>query len=54
MRILVHCEIKTCIYYSFIETEGEAYQQQCGNDEIEVGMDSRGIPQCFSYEQIDT
>lgn len=45
--IFVHCERKGCKYFIHDENEGGAYQDQCGNDEIEIGADRR----CYSYEE---
>ena len=51
--VKVICEIEKCIYYVHKPQDGEAYQHQCGNDEIEIGAYS-GIldkPVCFSFEE---
>ncbi len=46
----VLCEIADCAYYEFHAEEGQAYQQQCGNDEIEIGHDG-SMARCYSYEK---
>ena len=48
-NVRVLCDKKDCVYYIFVKKEGLAYQNQCGNDEIEIGGEEES-PQCFSYE----
>lgn len=45
------CRVRSCSYHVFDEEEGEAYQHQCCNDEIEVDMNDSGVPQCYTYQQ---
>ena len=47
----VLCDMKDCVYYQYKPNEGEAYQDQCDNDEIDIGSNLSGKPQCFSYEK---
>jgi hypothetical protein len=39
-----------CVYHEFLRSEGKAYQNQCGNNEIEIGHYGQ-IAQCYSYEK---
>lgn len=52
MLVTVLCKATNCVYYIFKEDEGEAYQHQCGNDEIEIDVNSSGCTECFSYEKV--
>ena len=54
MQTLILCQVKGCSYNIFAKDKVEAYQHQCGQDQIDVEMGSDGIPQCFSYDPIDT
>lgn len=54
MLVKVLCQAKNCVYYVFKEDEREAYQHQCGNDEIEIDINSSGRTECFNYEKINT
>ncbi len=46
----VLCDVKECIYHIFIKDEGQAYQNQCDNDEIEIERDGIGMgPICYSF-----
>lgn len=53
MRTMVLCERTDCVYHIVVENEGPAYRNQCGNDEIEIGInpDCDDVPVCFSYEK---
>lgn len=53
MKTLVLCENKSCIHYIFKEDEGPAYQNQCGNDEIEIGLNEENEPVCYTEEERD-
>ncbi len=50
MLVTILCHVKSCVYNIFKEDEGEAYQYQCGNDEIEIDVNSSGHPECFSCD----
>jgi len=50
--VLVICEIKDCGYHIVKPDAGSAYKNQCGNDEIEIGLNINGKPECFSYEKM--
>ena len=52
MKVTVLCENKKCIYHVFIEDEGLAYQNQCGKDEIEIGLNENNEPVCCVEELI--
>jgi len=52
-RVLVLCEVQNCKYHILEKNEGKAYQNQCGNDEIEIGVNFEGKPECCSYEKED-
>jgi len=54
MQTLILCQAKDCSYNIFEEDKVEAYQHQCGQEQIAVEILSDGIPQCFSYDPIDT
>jgi len=47
----VLCDMKDCVYYRYKLDEGEAYQNQCDNYEIEIDSNLSGKPECFSYEK---
>jgi len=51
--VTVLCEIKDCIYHLHNPKEGEAYQDQCGNDEIEIAefSSSTHVPACYTYKR---
>ena len=44
------CDNEECIWYVFLENEGSAYQDQCSNDEIEIGLNEHKEPICCSEE----
>ena len=49
--VKVLCDNKRCTYHIFKEDEGEVYQNQCGNDEIEIGKHPGfNMPICYSFE----
>jgi len=52
-KVTVLCEMDDCIYNIYDPKEGEAYQNQCGNDEIEIAEFSKltHIPKCYTYEK---
>ncbi len=49
--MIILCDAKNCIYHVVKEGEGEAYQNQCGNDEVEIGEspDTNSKPLCYSF-----
>jgi len=49
----VICDMKECVYYVHKPEKGEAYQNQCENDEIEISHSelSLDIPQCFTFDK---
>ena len=51
----VLCSLDDCIYYIHKPEDGEAYQDQCGNDEIEIAPYEGhvNVAMCYSYEPID-
>jgi hypothetical protein len=51
MSSLILCDVESCAYHILKEDVGEAYKNQCGNDEVEISKDDSGFPRCFSYEK---
>lgn len=49
--MIILCECKECVYNMFKPEKGEAYQYQCGNDEIEIGwgIENEKYPMCYTY-----
>jgi len=45
--------MKDCKFHLHDPKESEAYQNQCGNDEIEIGefSSSTRVPECYTYER---
>lgn len=50
MKTLILCDNTKCIHHIFIEEEGSAYQNQCGNDEIQIGLNEVREPICCSED----
>jgi len=52
-KVVVLCEMKDCKFHLHDPKEGEGYQNQCGNDEIEIGefSSSTRVPECYTYER---
>jgi len=48
--VKVICEMQQCVYYIHKPQDGEAYQHQCGNDEIEIGPQDT-IACCYTFEK---
>jgi hypothetical protein len=53
--VKVICEMTQCIYYIHKPEDGEAYQHQCGNDEIEIGYGGQSasgdVAKCYTFEE---
>jgi hypothetical protein len=52
-KVTVLCEMDDCIYHLHDPKKGEAYQDQCGNNEIEIAEfnSATHIPECYTYEK---
>lgn len=48
--VKVICEMMDYASYIHKPEDGEAYQHQCGNDEIEVGHQDN-FARCYTYEK---
>jgi hypothetical protein len=48
--VKVICEMQECVYYIHKPEDGEAYQHQCGNDEIEIGYFLEDFARCYTFE----
>lgn len=51
MKAKILCDNEKCIWHIFKEDEGDAYQHQCSNDEIEIGLNENKEPICCSEEK---
>ena len=51
MKTKVLCDNEECIWYICKEDEGVAYQHQCSNDEIEIGLNENNEPICYAEKK---